>query len=143
MESKLFQDAKEGAERIAMLDANCKKTIEAPVKRYYTADELQQMQKEFAEDRVILMRKEEELRKHNAEAKAEMKPIYERSGYVLAQIRAGFVETNQPVFLFDDQEEGMMHTFDQNGELIESRKLRPEEKQTNVISMAHRTGTNN
>ena len=35
-------------------------------------------------------------------------------------------------YLLDDQETGMMHSYDASGQIISSRRLRPEERQLSI-----------
>lgn len=57
----------------------------------------------------------------------------------LVTLKRGYSDNEEKVFYIDDQDAGMMDVYDSFGEFQYSRKLRPEEKQTRVLSIA--TGT--
>lgn len=138
---QMFAEEKDLSLREAMLEANCYRPEEAPVKKFYSEEEMTDMRKEFAANASEIDKLETELEQKRNEINAKKKPFENINESLLKSIDMGFSETIQQVYLFDDQENGMMHTYDRTGELLSSRKLEPKERQTNVVSMAGRTGT--
>jgi hypothetical protein len=67
-----------------------------------------------------------------SEYKALMQPILESKSADLKGIRTGYTEDMQDVFLYDDQEDGMMRYYDRKGEEIQSRRLTPDERQVTI-----------
>lgn len=130
---KIFQDY-EINEREAMLEANCVRTEEMPVKKFYTPEEIIEMRREYTENSIQIKRKMEELKKIKAEIDGYCKPLIESNTYLLTNIRTGHVEQDQQVYLFDDQKAGMMKFYDNRGEMVSSRRLTPEERQTRFNS---------
>lgn len=131
MATKMFEDYPEN-EREVMLEANCVRPEEKPVKQYFDLSELTEMRKQFS-DNAILIRKANEVLKKAKDANAiEIKDPTKNNDKLRECIRAGFVEVNQQVYLFDDQDNGVMNTYDSKGNFIESRRLTPEERQTRI-----------
>lgn len=131
MENKIYQDLAT-AEREEMLSAMCLRPEEQPVKKHFSEQEIIVMRRQLAENHIVIKKAGETLN----EAKkiyndAVSNPIKDNT-YILQNLRAGYVEVNQQVYLFDDQENSMMNTYDCTGELIASRRLLPEERQQRI-----------
>lgn len=141
IKGKMFQEIENIAEREAALEANCVRQEVFPVKKIFTEEEVNEMRRNYTQNAVEMNKQLEELERKKTEIKAKYKPLLEENKYLLSNIRTGFQEHDQQVYLFDFQEDGQMGYYDGNGELVYSRKLMPNEKQLNVISMAQRTGT--
>lgn len=133
MENQLFQDTPIN-EREAMLEANCLRPEEKLVKKHYAAEEVVEMRKQFLENNIVIKKAGEILSVAKSIFNETVASPVKDNVYLLANVRSGFVEVNQQVYLFDDQEKGMMNTYDATGELIESRRLTPEERQTRIKS---------
>lgn len=132
METKLFQDITDPIERESALEANCVRPEDMMVKKHFSEKDMNEMRRDFANDRIELRKEEERLLKIKKDSDEKMKPIKERALYNETNIRIGHVEVKQQVYLFDDQESGMMGYYDNTGELVHSRRLEPMERQTRV-----------
>lgn len=119
-------------EREASLEANCLRPEETLIKKYFEENEINDMRREFTQNSISIKKLIEKLKLFKNEVDAEIKPMAESNLYLINNIRTGFVEVNQQVYLFDDQENSMMHTYDAKGDLIGSRRLAPEERQQRI-----------
>ncbi len=128
---KLYQDTPDN-EREAMLEANCVRPEEKMVKRHFTHTEITDQRKQFLDNCVIIRRAVEKLNIAKDIFKQETSGVSNENEYLLNNIRSGFVEMKQQVYLFDDQEKGVMNYYDSRGEFLESRRLTPEERQTRI-----------
>lgn len=135
---QIFQEEQDLLKREVMIEANCLRPEEAPVKKFYTEEEMTCMRKEFAANASEIDKLETELEQKRSEINAKKKPFENINEALLKNIDMGFSETIQQVYLFDDQEAGMMNYYDNKGELYYSRRLAPNEKQTNIISMSQK-----
>lgn len=142
IETALFQEIAAGEEREKMLDANALRSEERDVKKPFTEDEKDGMRKELSRDLVELNKLNEAFKKAKKAHEEACAPLKTNVEAMTKSLRAGFIEVKQDVYLYDYQEQGIMATYDRDGNLLETRRLMPEEKQTNVISMARKTGTN-
>lgn len=68
--------------------------------------------------------------------KAEQKPLLEENGKLLQTIKTKSEEIEGVLYHIDDQESGMMNSYDENGTFISSRRLRPDEKQSSIFSIS-------
>jgi len=144
MENKkenLLQDVP-AEQRAEMLKTMATKTDTEKVRRPYSEDEKTQMREFVSDESINVMDRKEEfsvIRKtFNDALKAADKSIID----ALKGIKKGYSENDEPVFLMDDQDAGEMNVYDVNGVYLYSRKLYADEKQTRIVDMTQRTGTN-
>ena len=64
-----------------------------------------------------------------------MKPLKEANRVRLSEIKTKQTTVEGTLYHIPNYDESMMETFDENGELVSSRRLRPEEKQGTVFSL--------
>jgi hypothetical protein len=131
MEKFIYADVPE-TDREAMLESMCKATEEKLVKKHFTPEEITEFRKNLSDNHVLIRKAIEALN----EAKkvyndAVNEPIKENLKLV-NNIRCGFVEINQQVYLFPDYELSTMNYYDRHGEFLQSRRLLPEEMQTAI-----------
>lgn len=116
----------------------CKSEYEK-VRRPYSEDEKIQMKDFVVDESTTIMKQTAEFKEIQKEFSEAIKKHKEGVHDALTTLDRGYTENEEKVFMIDDQEEGMMHTYDKFGEHISSRKLLPNEKQTRVLSIS--TGT--
>ncbi len=131
MEAKIFQDTPL-AERESMIEANSYSSEEMPVQKHFAEDEINDMRRTFTKNSIEIKKKMEEFKSFKQGIDEFIKPLSEENAYLLANVRAGYVEVNQQVYLFEDYETGMMNYYDNTGALVNSRRMLPEEKQKKV-----------
>lgn len=141
MKKQIFENLN-GEERINALAANAASEQIESIER-----ELSEMQVEAYKNRLndILFRDveiEDHLKAVVKPLKEERKDIRTETKSIVKTLRKGFIESEEKVYWMRDDEDRMMVAYDENGKYVRSRKMRPEERQTNIIDMAQRTGTN-
>lgn len=139
MEAVMFAEEKDLKIRKVMLDSNCVAIEEMPVKYYYDEPGIAEMRKEYVDNSIKIARAMEELEDFKTKIKAIVKPLQQQNQYLHVNMREGYSEVNEKTYMFDFQDLGMMGYYNEKGELVDSRRLKPTEKQTNVISMANKT----
>lgn len=127
-------------ERKELLKANAYSISTEEIRKEYTQDELESMKTEFTEESIALAKKEKEKADLTAVLNGEIKILKTNSKKTLAAIARGGEDVEVELFAFDDQDRGTMDFYDESGEFIRSRKLKPEERQTKLYSL---TGTDN
>jgi hypothetical protein len=140
IDTTLFADVPAGAQREEMLDANALRSEKRMIKRPYSEIEKDNMRRELVRDLTQLQKLDEEFRALKKKYDDEMAPLKTNVKKLTTNLRTGYIEVNEDVYLYDYQEAGQMAIYDRNGELIETRRLMPDERQTNIISM-NRSGT--
>lgn len=83
----------------------------------------------------------EAFNKVKAEHNEKVKAITKGISADLYAARTGTVQMKCDKYFVDDQEAGRMYIYSGDGELLEERALRSDEKQTRMMSIAN-TGTN-
>lgn len=131
MESKIFQDTPI-AEREAMLKANSYSDEEMPIQKHFQEEEINDMRKSYMTNSIAIKKKMEEFKIFKQETDAFLKPFVEDNEYLLGNIRTGYVEVNQQVYLFEDHDSNMMCYYDNTGVLVHSRRMLPHERQSKI-----------
>lgn len=141
LEAVMFASEEDLVKRKIMLENNCLEIEEEyPVKRYFSDVERSEFQREYTDNSIKIARAMAKLEEYKAEIKAIVKPLIEQNLYLLANVREGYSERPETVYLFDFQDLGMMAIYDEKGELVDSKRLLPNQRQTNVVSMARKSG---
>lgn len=101
-----------------------------------TQEELDVKREQLSDNLVKLSEWEDELTDIKDGYKVKMKPKKDENRELLQQIKTRKEEVEGTVFHLANHEDGMMETYDENGELIGSRRLRPEEKQPKLFPIS-------
>lgn len=131
MEAKIFQDTPI-AEREAIITANASSQEEMPIQKHFTEEEINEKRRLHINNAIAIKKKMEEFKLFKQGIDEFIKPLAEENAYLLANVRAGYVEVNQQVYLFEDHENGMMNYYDNIGDLVHSRRMLPHERQTRI-----------
>lgn len=130
----LFQTLSQ-EERIEALRQMATKTDTQAIRRVFSHDERQQMKDSISENSIDLREKKKAFKVIQTEFNNAAKAFQKQIDCACDDLKRGYTENEEPVFLVDDQDEGMMHTYDQWGKYINSRKLYPDERQTKIVEM--------
>lgn len=101
-----------------------------------TQDELDVRREQLTDNFIKVAELEAELKRTTKLLKAEQKPLVEENASLMQAIKTKSEEKSGVLYHVDNQEEGMMHSYDQDGYLVSSRRLRPDEKQSSIFSIA-------
>lgn len=127
--------------RAEILRNSCYKVLE---NEFYTRkleeEEVAEAKTELFEKDVEIESIEEELKELKASYSKKMKDLYARRSELIKTIQFESVSQRGTVFLMDDQQSGIMGTYDVNGFLINSRPMKPDERQGSLLTIM-RTGT--
>jgi len=141
VEKALFQNIPE-EDRASALEGLAVKTENQKVRRHYTQDEKDQMKEYISSESIDLMDKDAEFSEIKKEFNKALKSYKEAIKNALTCLKKGYSENEELVYMIDDQENSLMNIYDKRGELILSRALYPEERQTRMINLSEKTGTN-
>lgn len=137
----MFTDLSKEQRAVKMEEFATKSKFES-VKRDYSEDEKQQMKDFVVEESMQVKDQTEEFKKIQKEFNAAIKKNKEGIADSLTRIKKGYSENEEKVYMFDDQDNGVMNIYDANGEYLYTRKLYPDERQTTILNLADKTGTN-
>lgn len=122
-------------ERLILLQQNADHIEETTYYKPLTAEELDLRREELTDNAIKLSEYEDEKKEVMQEFKLKMDPLAKANKKLLTEVKTRQAEVSGALYLMANHEEGMMETYDSNGELISSRRLRPEEKQKNIFSL--------
>lgn len=122
-------------ERITALTENADAKYNKNVVRKFTEDELSEKKTSLSEVAINLNEIRIEKKEATAEINARLKIENQKISLLLKDLKNKYYESEETVFDIADQENGMMLTFDYNGEMVATRRLTPKEKQTKLITL--------
>lgn len=122
-------------ERITALTENADTKYNKSVVRNFSEEELTEKKAVLSEVSLVINDLEVEKKEVTAEINIRLKPEKEKLAGLLKDIRNKYYENDETVFDIADHEEGVMETFDYNGNLLASRRLTPKEKQIKTFNI--------
>jgi len=129
-------------ERRNWLDDNASKIEENQTyHRTMTNEEIIVSKEIFAEHAIVLNAKTEEFKEIKSEFTKEAGKIQDQMKAELNKFKTGKEELKGNLYFMDDQNNSLMYVYDQTGQQIECRPLRPNEKQKTIFTL--KTGTDN
>lgn len=133
-ETRLFP-ALEGDELRRRLTDNADGIDEGPYTRRLTEEEIVLTKDRLAERTLDLFDLEEHKKEVVADFKEKIDPVKAEIGLHLRAIRTGVEERRGTLYKFVNHEAGMVDFYDDRGELISSRRVRPEERQATILPL--------
>lgn len=127
----LFQELPVEA-RAGMLRAQAYAVDIDVVRRDFAPDQLDELKTTISEKSVELSKLVDEKKAFVMEIEAKIKPVKLEVGTAVKKLRNRFSESEEEVFMLDNQEEGTMEIYDACGKFLSSRRLRPSEKQLQI-----------
>lgn len=120
-------------ERIAILHDGADKVEQTTYMQALTPEELDAKREELAEKSIKVSDLNDELDEIKSEFKGRIKPLKDEVKHLLGEIKTKQTEKSGVVYHMANHESGMMESYDEKGEFISMRRLRPEEKQGNIF----------
>jgi hypothetical protein len=108
-------------------------TEDMPVKHTFNEDETDKIKDEFISRQVKIQHLKEQLEEMKDSFKLQIKPLELEQADALSFLRQGYDEKMQTVYLVPNHEEGLMEYYTEDGIMVTSRKLRPDERQLNTL----------
>jgi hypothetical protein len=128
-------------QREQILRDSCDQIVERSYTRKFSGAELAQKRTEYCDVAERVGGLTQELAEVTADIKGKIKPLKERMGGLLDEIKARGEFVRGDCFKFVDQDEGKVGFYDTNGYLVEERDMTPEERQRTVFQAIRKTGT--
>lgn len=140
MQKTIFQDVPV-EQRVQLLADNCDDRDETSYMKVLTQEELDIKRETLAENMITFYGLEEELKEIKEGFKLKMDPLKDANREICSQVKTGKEEVKGILFHFADHEESVMNTYDERGEFVQSRRLKPEEKQGKLFIAHGKTGS--
>ncbi|PRY10314.1 hypothetical protein CLV24_11442 [Pontibacter ummariensis] len=112
-----------------------------PDESYYKdlePDEIAGFRAEVSDKLIKVNQIKQDIKSYTALKKEQMKPLEQELSDALDAVKTGQLRVKGTLYLIADHDERMMGTYDESGKLISSRPLKPEERQTSILSISAR-----
>ena len=137
-------------ERKNMLSDNADSMEEVGYMKPFSSDEMETMKDRLSKVVIDINDIEEEKKTANDEFKLRKKPLETEKQTLLENIKNKSEYVVEDCYKFIDHEEGMVGMYNSEGQLIESRPIRPDERQITMFGQlrtsekkaSSKTGTN-
>jgi hypothetical protein len=132
---KQFMPEATAKERLMIMQESAAKVEQTTYQKTLSADELAARREDLADDCIKLNQFEDELKEVKDDFKTKMDPLKAANKVRLTEIKTKQSSVDGTLFHLANYEDHMMETYDNDGFLISSRRLRPEEKQGSIFSL--------
>lgn len=129
---KIFMPDATLEERLNILRNNADKVEQTDYEKELTEEELIAKREQFVDNSIDVSKLEDELAEKKKEYKNKIEPIKLINRSLQREIKTKKKEVAGFLYYMADHVNGMMETFDETGELVSSRRLRPDEKQVRM-----------
>lgn len=132
------------AERRQLLHDNCDQIEQRSFMRSFDQDEVNGRRAELEQVSIQISELEDELAQIRADIKGRIKPMLERRGKILDELKARGEWVTADTYKFVDVDEGKAAYYSADGYKVEERPITPKERQRNIIQSTrffNRTGT--
>lgn len=133
--SKTFMPELPPDQRLQLLRDNCDSHDETTYYRDLTPEDMDVKREQLSDNLVKLSEFEDELTEIKEEFKGKMNPLKISNKALLTEVKTRKAEVHGTLFNIADHDNGIMETYDENGEFISSRRLRPDEKQKQLFPL--------
>ena len=133
---KQFQPNSTPQERTMLMQENAVKVEQTTYQKVLSPDELAARREDLADNCIKLNQHEDQLKVIKDEFKLIMDPLKSKNKTLLTEIKTKQTTVDGTLYHMANHDEGIMETYDHDGFFISSRRLRPEEKQGTIFSMA-------
>lgn len=123
------------SERTSALEENASKVEVTKYQKPLTEDELIQRREMFVDNAIKVSQKEDELKEIKDTFKSEIDPIKAVNKVLQAEIKTRQQTVEGTIYHLANHEDGMMETYDHEGIMISSRRLRPDERQGGIFQL--------
>jgi len=131
---KKFMPDETPQDRLRLLRENCDGHEETTYYKELTPVEVAEKNALMIDNLIQLRKLEEEMSLIKKTHKLKADPLKEENNIYLTEVHTGKQTVKGTLYHMADLENGMMETYDGEGELLKSRRLRPEEKQGKLFS---------
>lgn len=122
-------------ERQTVFQGEAVKVEEQSYLKPLTPEELHIRREEMANDSILLNEYESELKEIKDQFKLKMNPIEKRRDEALEAIRLKSISITGKVFMLADHDNKMIHSITEDGSVLGSRPMLPEERQYRINTL--------
>jgi hypothetical protein len=130
--AKIFMPDLSAEERLNALRNNADKIESTTYEKELTQEELDAKREQFVDNSIDISKLEDELAEKKKEYKNKIEPIKLINRGLQREVKTKKKEVKGQLFHMANHSDSMMETYDETGELVSSRRLRPDEKQVRM-----------
>jgi len=130
--AKIFMPEVSLEERVNILRNNADKIEETTYEKDLSAEDVDIKRETLVDNLIAISGHEEKLDEAKAEFKKAAEPLKQENKKLQREVKYKKEEVAGTLFHMANHDEGMMETFDQTGEFVGSRRLRPDEKRKTI-----------
>lgn len=130
--AKIFMPEATAEERLNILKNNADKIDQTTYEKELTEEELIAKREQFVDNSIAVSKLEDELAEKKKEFKNKIEPLKLVNRGLQYEVKTGKKEVKGFLYQMADHVNSMMETYDETGELVSSRRLRPDEKQVRM-----------
>lgn len=134
--TKQFMPDVTPAHRLQLLQENAYSHETTTYARDLSQEELDVKREQLTENLIQASNLEDDLSEIKKSFTEKLGPLKSQRKEMLQQIKMRKEEVKGTLFHLADHENGIMETFDDRGEFVSSRRLRPEEKQQKLFPLS-------
>lgn len=127
--------------REQLLRDNCDQIVERSYTRKYEQHEVNARREELENVSIQVAELEDKLAEIKADYKGRIKPLLERRGLILDELKARGEYVKGDCYKFVDAEEGKTAFYSPEGYKLEERPIHPEERQRTIMQVLRKNGT--
>lgn len=136
--SRIFMPELPSEERINVLRNNADKIEQTTYEKELTEEELIAKREQFVDNSIAVSKLEDELSEKKKEFKSKIDPLKLINRSLQYEVKTKKSEVKGTLFHMANHDSGYMETYDEAGELVSSRRLRPDEKQIRMTVISQR-----
>lgn len=133
---KVFMPELTPEERLHTLRNNADNVEQTTYDRELTQEELDTKREMFVDNSIQISNLEDELNEHKESYKSKINPIKQVNKVLQQEVKTKKQKVKGTLFHMANHETGFMETYNEAGELIGTRRLRPDEKTTARLFVA-------
>ena len=127
--------------REQLLRDNCDQIVERSYTRKFEQHETNARREELENVSIQVAELEDKLAEIKADYKGRIKPLLERRGLILDELKARGEYVKGDCYKFVDAEEGKTAFYSPEGYKLEERPIHPEERQRTIMQVLRKNGT--
>lgn len=142
MDNKAIYQELPPGDRKAQMSADCFKVLEnTRFLKELTREEIDVRNQQVSTNCIQVFKLKEDLKAIKEVYKDRIEPLEKETRELCRAVETGMEEITGSFYHFPDFESNMMHIYDELGQLAQSRRLLPEEKQARLFIAHSKTGT--
>lgn len=132
---EMFRPDLSPEERKRLLENNADKVEKTEYYKPLSPEEIDLRREQHTDNAILLSDIEEEKKEAMADFKARMEPLTIQNKQLLSEVRSRHATVTGKLFTFYNTDERTATVYDENGDFISSRRMRPDENQTTIHSI--------